>query len=426
MRPTRAGSDFHFRAFADNMRWFVLPDLVVRAVETDEELYQANDLMAKVHYLDYFEGARRLETCWSAYPGFRREHTRVAFWKDDLAASLRLTTDTIRIGEARLKMGGLGFVTTVGQFRNKGVGRELIQHTLQYMEDHNYHVSTLFGIANFYHRFGFIATLAEYATTVYVLEAQAAPNPPYRMRQGKPGDIRAIQKIHNVNDGEVACSLIRSAAHITSRWEDWKHVRVLTDDRGKVTAYFVMRTTESELDILEMGGVDYAACGAILHACAAVAAEECVSAIRFLAPPSHPLIRFLLQYRSTHETRIQRDQGGMMAFVNVGETLESMIPEWESALMRSAVRELKTEVTLLVDKKPYRVRANRGAVDVSAASGMNKMSVSAAELMHLMTGYRYLDEILSAQRRIITAEGRALLTAMFPKRTPYVWRLDRF
>jgi len=121
-----------------------------------------------------------------------------------------------------------------------------------------------------------------------------------------------------------------------------------------------------------------------------------------------------------------RDRGGMMAFIDVGESLESLIPELESLLAKSAARDYRTEVTLLVDKEPFRVRANRGAVDVAQVSGCNKTSVSGAELMHLITGYRHVEDILNAQRRIVAPEARALLAVLFPKRSPYVWTFDRF
>lgn len=403
-----------------------MPDLILKGVETDEELRQAHDLMARVHFLDSFEALRWLETCGVNYPSFRREHTRVAYFKGELAGALRLTTGTIRIGEARLKMGGFGWVTTAGHHRHQGIARELIQDTMRYMREQNYHLSMLFGIPNFYHRFGFTTSLAEYATIVSLVEALVAAHGPYRMRPGKPGDIPAIQKIHNADDAEVACSIVRSTAHITNQWEHWKAVRVLTNERGKVIAYFLPRTTEEELSLEEVGVADRATCGALVHACATVAEEEHVSRIRFAGPPSRMLSQYLLQYKSKHEMQVTRDSGGMIAFVNLGETLESMIPEWENLLLQNAARELRTECTLLVDRKPYRIRANRGALDIAPVSGVNKISLNSAELTHLVTGYRFLNEILETRRRLITPEGKALLAAIFPKRTPYVWRTDRF
>ncbi len=402
-----------------------MTDVIARGVETEEELRLANDLMAKC-FGDYFNSSRALETMGVNYPGFQREHTRVALMGTEVVGAHRINTDTIRIGEARLRMGGFGWVATSERHRRKGIASAMLQDSLHYMADHGYHVSMLFGIPDFYHKFGYATALAEYVTSVDVLEATAIPHQEYRIRDGKPGDIRSIQKMHDAHDGAVACSIIRSGAHITNLWERWKRLRVLTDVKGKMLAYFLPREHDRNLTIDEVGVQDWRACGAVLHACAGLAAEKCIPRVRFAAPPPHPFIRYLLQYRSVHETHIERNAGGMLAFVDLYETLESLIPEWENLLTRYAARETRAELTLIVDRKPCRIRANRGAIDVAAVTGMNKVSVSSAEMIHLVTGYRHADDIYEARRRMVKPEARELFRVLFPKRTSYVWTMDRF
>lgn len=402
-----------------------MSELVIRGAENTEETRQAVELMAKAQW-NYFDAIQWMESTGDGYPGYAREHTRTAWQNGELVGALRLTTDTIRIGEARLKMGGLGWVTTAPHRRHQGIARELISDTLHYMKSHGYHVAMLFGIPNFYHRFGFTTTLADYFTTVSVAEAAEAPHAPFRMRPGKPGDIPAIQRIHMTNDADVACSLVRSTAHMTNKWGRWKPVQVITNADGKVTGYLLPRGADDTLYIEDFGVVDRGYCGALLKACADIAAADYRSRIRFSGPPSQPFIQFLHQYKSIHEIQITRNQGGMMAFIDIGEALETMIPEWENLLSCSAARALKTEITLLVDQKSYRIRAHRGVVDIAQTSGANKVALSPADLMHLTTGYRYLPEILSQRRRILNAEGKTLLAAIFPKRSPYVWGIDRF
>lgn len=402
------------------------PELEVRAPRHPDEIGFANDLMAKVYYRNYYEGLQQIRVFAKGYPGNRPEYTRLAYWNGELAGTLRVTADTIRLGEARLHMGGLGWVSTAEEHRHKGVARELILDTLQFLRTRGFHVAMLFGIPNFYHRFGFTTTLAEYQIDLATVDATAAPAHGLRVRRIKPGDVPLIQRFHNHSDACTACSLIRIAPHISNRWDQWKEARVLTDDRGKVLAYFVPRRTAEGLNIDEIGFQDRSLCGPLLHACAAMATEEVTQQLRFHAPPEHPFIQYLLQFRSRHEMQVLRDEGGMMAFVNLGETLESMIPEWEAQLQISALRTLHVETTLVVDRVPYRVRAHRGALDITPAPGQNKFSLTKPELMHLLTGYRYLDDILAQRRRILTPESRLLLQALFPKRSPYVWQLDRF
>jgi predicted acetyltransferase len=404
-------------------------DLILKGVTAAEEQRKAHDLMAGAHFGEFHEAHRWLESAGLGYPGFRREHTRIALLKGEVAGALRLTTDTIRIGEARLKMGGLGWVTTAGHHRHKGIARELIRDTLHYMHEQHYHVSMLFGIPNFYHRFGFVSTLADYVTSLPLRETDGLEDArearQWREREGKPGDIPAMVRIHNSNDTDTACSVLRSAAHLSNNWRLWKGGRVITDRQGKVIAYFLPEVRENDLHIKDLGVTDPDSCAALLSVCARAARDASVAMMRFAAPPEHPFIRYLMQYRSTHEMKLTRGQGGMMAFVRLEEALESMIPEWESRLQYAAVRDARSEVTLLVDKKPYRIRSGRGAMDIAPGSGRNKLSLSSGELMPLVTGYRYLDDILSRERRILGPDARALLAVMFPKRTPYVWMMDR-
>lgn len=403
-----------------------MSELMLKGAETDEEVHVASDLMAKAHCRDYFAGLDWLTTISAGYPGFRREHVRIVLSAGELIGALRVNMETIRIGEARLRMGGLGFVTTAPHRRGSGVARALMLHTLRYLEEQRCHVAMLFGIPNFYQRFGFAATLAEYAIQAPVVTSLEAPCADYRTRPGKPGDIRAIQRIHAANDADTTCSIVRSAAHISNQWDRWKSVQVVTNNQGKVLGYFVCRQEEEEIAVEETGTVDLGTCAAVLRACAKVGADACLPRLRFRLPPPHPMAHYLLLHKSLHEMRIMRDSGGMMAIVNLEETLESMIPEWESLLAQHPARDWREEVTLLIDRMPYRVRAFRGAIDVAPVSGKNKVSLSRTDAVHLLTGYRHVEDILATQHRVLTPNARALIAVLFPKRTPFVWPLDRF
>ena len=400
--------------------------LITKAAERDDEVRMAHDLMAKSHTPNYYRASEWFETCGLGYPGFRREHTRIALWKGELAGALRITTDTVRLGEARLKMGGLGWVTTEPRHRHKGVCSALMRHTLRYMKEHGYHVSMLFGIPNFYHRFGYTTVLPEHTVSVDAIEAHSSGEPKMRVRTIKPGDIPAMQRIHSENDAEVPCSLLRSRAHFSNKWDLFRKARVLTTEQGKVEGYVVARTTRDDIRVEEMGGSSPAVFQDILAVCASIAHDEFRGRIRFSVPPGHPFSHYLLRYASTRETQVVREEGGMMAFIDLGETLENLIPEWESMLAHSIWRDRRVEMTLVVDGQPFRLRANHGVVDVAEFTGRNKFSLTSAELMQLVTGYRYLNDILEEERRILTSEARELLAVLFPKRDPFVWPLDRF
>jgi len=408
--------------------------LILKPVSTKDEYAFANDLMAKVFVGNYYKNLALLQSLGEGYPGYLREHTRIALFNGEVAGALRITTDTIRIGEARLRSGGFGWVATHPDFRHKGVARELMADTLSYMHRQGYHVSMLFGIPNFYHRFGFATTLADYSTHIRVAELIAPPNPAllpdvfkgYKVRKCKPGDIPTIQKIHETGDADTACSLLRIRMHYTRRWERWQETRVLTNTAGKVLGYYLPEEFQGNWQIREVGTTDQTSASALLYHLAQWAHDKYLSILRISAPPFHPFIRYVTQFTSTHETLNIRNGEGMMAVLNLEETLESMLPEWESLLAASALNNAKVEVSIFVGRQAFHIRANRGVVDIGAGGAENKLSLSAQDLIHLLSGYRHLEDVLAQKRRILSPAAQEFLSVIFPKRAPYVWPFDRF
>jgi predicted acetyltransferase len=294
------------------------------------------------------------------------------------------------------------------------------------MRGHGYHVSMLFGIPNFYHRFGYATTLAEYFVSMDVAELPVRGTGKYTARAVKPGDIPALQRIHRENNAGVPCSLIRSAAHFTNKWRRIEHARVFTNEQGKVAGYIVAHTPDGMLDVTEAGLDSPEVAPDLLANCSAAAQEAHRPRVRFALPPEHPLAHVLARYESAHEMRLTRESGGMMTFVDVAEALENLVPEWEARATANGLSEHSAEATLVVDDRPFRVRSHRGAIDVAPGPGGNKFSLSGGELVRLVTGYAHLEDVYGAERRLITSDGRMLLAALFPKRNPYVHLFDRF
>ncbi|MGI6138135.1 MAG: GNAT family N-acetyltransferase [Candidatus Hydrogenedentales bacterium] len=401
--------------------------VLIKSVETADERKKTHDLITRVHYGGTEQGRKIVDTFIGNYPDYyEKEHTRILLVNGQVAACCCLFTHTIRVGESRLKMGGIGYVTTAAAQRKKGYASLLMEDMKQYMESHGYHLSMLFGIKDFYSRWGFTAVLPDYASIIELKEAKISCPIAYKERPIKPGDIPTLLRLHNKNDTESTCSVLRSFGHVTARYDQWQSARVLTDVHGKVVGYSLARYAGDEMHVDELEAISTDCFPLLLHHCALSAEKECASKLRFHLPPSHPFIRYILRYRSVHETYIYRNNQGMMALVNLEETLESMQAEWEAALSFSAMADEVFCLTLIIDQVPYRIRTHHGIVDIARQSGENKLSISSEEFLQLMTGYHYVQEILSGKQAILTQKAQHFLKILFPKRTPYVWKMDRF
>ena len=398
---------------------------MIQAAENAEQVTLANALMANGHQPGHRAALRWIETCGAGTPEASPRHTRIALWNGSLAGALRVTTGTVRIGGARLRMGGLGWLTTSSRHRHKGIGRALLSDTLGYLRGQNYHVSMLFGIPNFYRRFGFETVLREYAWE-FGADSALPETAGYRIRNGKPGDIRSVRAIHERNDGDLSCSLVRSAAHITNRWEQWKSLQVVTDAQGRVLGYFLPGESEESCEIIEAGAENHQACAYILSTCAGIARRNMLGKVRFLGPAAHGFGSMAGEVLGAESLQHIQDAGGMMSFVNLDEALESMIPEWESRLLGTSLAGADTELCFVLRERSYRLHAHRGAIDISPGTGKNKVGLGEGALLSLLTGYDDGAHFLERARRMLSPAARALFSALFPARSPYVWRLDRF
>lgn len=402
-------------------------DLEIRGANTQREVDEAIQLMANISRQDYYVASDWLLNVGAKYPNFQNEHIRIVLYKGKVISALRITTDTIRIGEARLKMGGIGWVSTAGHFRNKGFASKLIQNAVQYMKANSYHVSMLFGIPNFYHRFGFATTLPEYYANITTREILNIQSIPYKVRKMKPADIILLRKIHDECDENVACSLIRTQAHFAIKWREWEQGRTVMDMNGKILGYFLPRMNESDtLFIQEIGSTHLDASKSVLNAIGKLAEKEKVGKIKIACPLCYPSLHLLINYYSMHETHYKRNEGGMMAVINEEETLECMIPEWEKQIQQKAFLQKDDEVTLIISGVPYCIHFHKGSISIIKKLGKNKISMDRGDFARLIAGYIFVSDILDKKRFSISNDAKDFLFTIFPKRVPYVWQMDRF
>ena len=270
-----------------------------------ENAIDVDDAMALV---DHQTSRRAPDDRWRAewghgYPGFAPERTRMAYWRGSLAGALYIHSETMQIGEARLRTAALSWPTTGGRYREKGVGRSLLADAMRYVTEHRYHVALFFGEPHVHYPFGFAHCLPEYSIETSTYECLKRQNP-YRARLGFPGDLPELQRLHNHNDVQVPCSLLRFRGHFARRSHmDARH-HVLLDSRGRIGAYGILQMDGVALHVVESAVRDEAWCDSLLSHCGHVADEHSVEEIHVHAPPAHPIARHLKHVPSTHSTSV--------------------------------------------------------------------------------------------------------------------------
>src|SRR3954465_13156032 len=80
----------------------------------------------------------------------------------------------MRIGAAVVRMDGIGGVGTEEEFRHRGYSRRVMETAVQQMQRGDAALSTLFGIQDFYQKFGYETTGPEYSVILPLEDASAA------------------------------------------------------------------------------------------------------------------------------------------------------------------------------------------------------------------------------------------------------------
>src|SRR5829696_4320539 len=121
----------------------------------------------------------------------------------------------MRIGAAVVRMDGIGGAGTEEGFRNRGYSRRVMERAIEEIRRGDAALSTLFGIEDFYQKFGYETTGPEY-TVVLPLEDTGAPTRAlprgWRFRPLTVGDMSAVKWLYHANTRRATGALVRHDA----------------------------------------------------------------------------------------------------------------------------------------------------------------------------------------------------------------------
>lgn len=387
---------------------------LVHGVNSSAELTAANDLLARTQLPSYADCIRWLRRSGPRWPGFNIEHTRVAYAGNEPVGGLRILTLTLRIGRARLKCGGIGWVSTDPAHRNRGVCRALMSDAHAYMARHGYHVSLLFGVPGLYQKFGYVTAVP---TPTVVVSADTQPIAParYRTRRVTRKDLTRLFAVHTANMKDAPFAIERNAAYFETLFDctsptipfppDWRASAAVLDARGRFIGYVMPQHGDGELHIKELGVSEVGHCDAVLDAALALARRNGFARVRFHVPPWHVFARRLREYESLHETQFYRDREGMIRFIDRDAALARMAPEWR-----------------------HRLRAAGIESDTWSSAGRARIvdSIESNALCRLVVGFTSGEEWARDHGAHLSRAQRRVVEVLFPERQPFVWPIDHF
>jgi len=386
-----------------------------------------------------------------------REQWRLSrtVWAHDGApiAHIRIADRTMTLGAARVRVAGIGDVCTHPFRRKRGLMRTLFAHVNQFMREERYDLSLLWGIPNFYDKFGFIVALSQEWFTV-PRQQVARLEAPYKGRRSRRTDAEAILKLFR---DDLAC---RDGA--MDRWGDaWlrrlvreKWCRILEDDRGRPRAYYrgsprddgTFAVTEVSLGPRPDGGSPRAAgpnaagirraagrqspaaVVSVLADAAKMAAACEKGKVRFDLPVEHPIGQFCFADGCESTRQGWHRGGGMARIANLESLCQRMAPEWERLLASSPVADWTGRLRLKTDIGTVDLAIARGYVKAEPPSGRASAVLAADQdkLCRLVVGYHTPATAALLGEARISREAMPLAAALFPRRSLAIFPGDRF
>jgi predicted N-acetyltransferase YhbS len=385
-----------------------------------EEMFE---LIAKVFsHRGYFQFRDRLREYYVDHSHYDWTASRIGILDGRIVTHFGIWDYQMRIGAARVRVAGVGAVATHQDCRKRGYMKLTAQASVAGLRERGYDLSLLFGIPDFYHRFGFTRAFAESDHCVRPGDLpSAAPARPLRRFRFRPRPD--LERLYNRAHAHVTGTAVRptySRPNTQAKYQGY----LWTGPRGRPAGYVAVIKEGSRLSVIEaVGDAEQ-----VLRATAQLARKLAADQVRFAnLPYDTPLARRLRQGACTLERRYHRLGGPMVRVVNLASTLRKMCGElsrrlrashlarWRGALAVSDSRE-----TVVLELRAGRVRiARKPSSTGSAIRGGH-------EVAQLLVGTDDPLEIRAQFRLRLSGAGRELLPVLFPDQHPTLHLADYF
>ncbi|KPK85705.1 MAG: hypothetical protein AMJ81_03105 [Phycisphaerae bacterium SM23_33] len=395
-----------------------------------EELY---DLVAKVFSTNgYFQF---LEFCRKAYfdgSSYDWAVSRVAESDGRLVGHVGIWRYRMRVGGARLLTGGIGAVGTHADYRRRGVAAACMRAVMQAMAGAGYHYSMLFGLRNFYHRWGFAQA---WPNTRLLAKVEDLPDEKLRftLREvpltealcGRGAVMRIYNREHAARTGTAKRPIY------TRKGGQWLNAecRTLSDAAGRVRGYLITHKAGDDLQVCEVGGLGpTCGVGQVLAAIRRLAARAgcrrvCTSQMAY----NHLLCQALRGCTCSVEMHHTRSGGAMGAVVSLRGCLEAMAGELTERLRRSALKKFRGTLAMEGAGEKVALAISNGSIRVAAAKVRTANRILAGqEIARLLIGSE-APSVLAAQSQVsLHGAATELAEVLFPQQWPMLNQLDHY
>ncbi len=378
----------------------------------------------------------------------------------------------MRLGAGVVRMDGIGGVGTEEEYRNRGYSRRVMEHCVEIMRSGDAAISTLYGISDFYPKFGYAMAGPENTVGLPIPEdlSEIAPLPSgWKFRPFTTDDLPAVKRIYHESTRRSTGALVRhpepdespcnqtfleSSAQSTKighrAWDKMKRsthakskdeCRVLVNPSGEIVAYawlamienwwmFVRRRDfPNAFHFAEIMASNPTAADIVLSACLRWAKQASPSSERIdIAIPPEGLVFSAVSYEGGMVLQINERRGDFMSrTLDTERLLRQMQPEFES-LIRSSNTGFNGQLTFETNEGNGSLFITPDGVTLEPTEVEQHIVVDLdpGTLGQLCLGAYETGDVLARLPNPPDEKATSLLETLFPRRYPHIYPLDRF
>jgi predicted N-acetyltransferase YhbS len=386
----------------------------LRSPSPSEHMETLAEIFAKT-FTDYWPRRAYVLDGYIKESNYDWEASRIGIVDDEVATHFGVWDFTMRVGISRLRIAGIGAVATLETHRKKGLMAETAADCVAGLADAGYDASLLFGIPNFYHRFGYEVC---FGNRSFVLETRDLKPAEASVETTLfEGDVTELADLYNRENETVTGTYVRPTYR---RNRKPRNFRVRTFDGG----YLITSRNGNRLQVADCAGRPEL----VVEAARSFAVQELCTEIEFALFPPRSVAGEYLQ-RLSHRVEASREASGgaMLLIVDLANTFEKLAAELSRRFARSAIAGYSGTIAVSTGEDEVRLVVDGGRVSVGAKSGPTSGTILARSgLARLIIGDGDPGRTAMQEGIELTGDARYLLPILFPDQEPSTILWDRF
>ncbi len=333
---------------------------------------------------------------------------------------IKIVPKRMYLGRALLKMAGVAGVSTDPDHRRKGYNRALFRDTIEFIRKDGYDLSILYGIPDYYHRYGYESVMTGHIVTMTPREEWAGAAAPHKRSVVTRSDMDQIRRLCNAQARHRDGNCLRNRMHKPARGVK------ITDGRGRIVAYAAWREENGIIFVPDAAARGPAAAVELLRALWRVAWREMAGQINVDLPPGYPLTDAMLPRGATYRRQFRHNAGCMGLILDLSALARKMQPEWARLAGRSELAGKRFALRLAVGDETLSISG--GAKGVTTAVGRARAASRATppRFLQMLLGYRAISELADDSDVRFTKKDLRALEVLFPERRTHILGPDRF